>query len=150
MLLPFTIILILWKWPLPQWRWQRPFYFHRPYFLIGDKTGNRQTRMMRATRWQYSPTGGPNQFPPMSSVMFIMSFIMSKPIPPPPYCCILWPSTRNLVYLLFLLLLGGFLLSQLCEFLVCVVFIPGCRVSDLPEISASPTIRLSTRSTSST
>ena len=33
MLLPFSIILILWKWPLPQYRWQRPFLFHHPCFV---------------------------------------------------------------------------------------------------------------------
>ena len=55
MLLPFTIILILWKWPLPQYRWQQPFLFHHPYFLIGDKTGNRRVPGIHKQGWCGQP-----------------------------------------------------------------------------------------------
>ena len=55
MLLPFTIILILWKWPLPQYRWQQPFLFHHPYFLIGDKTGNRRVPGIDKQGWCGQP-----------------------------------------------------------------------------------------------
>ena len=73
MLLPFTIILILWKWPLPQYRWQRPFLFHHPYFLIGDKTGKRRVPGIDKQGWCRQP--GDNISPGWSqSISTIISF----------------------------------------------------------------------------
>ena len=55
MLLPFTIILILWKWPLPKYKWQRPFLFRHPCLLIGDKTGNRRVPGIDKQGWCGQP-----------------------------------------------------------------------------------------------